>query len=155
MDNLGLSISSEEDMYEALTCEFNNTHDTFLPSLFQHKIKKSYELRVFYLDKQCYSMAIFSQSNSKTEVDFRNYDLEKPNRTIKYRLPQNLEYKIINLMKDLKLETGSLDFIKGEDGIYYFLEVNPLGQFKMVSAPCNYNLEYLVANFLIKKANSL
>ncbi|CEJ68525.1 hypothetical protein BN1195_00813 [Chryseobacterium oranimense G311] len=48
--------------------------------------------------------------------------------------------------------TGSIDMIKGRDGNYYFLEVNPSGQFRMTSLPCNYNLHFEVAKFL-KKIN--
>ena len=52
-------------------------------------------------------------------------------------------------MHDLKLKNGSIDIIKGIDNEYYFLEVNPVGQFGMVSKPCNYNIE----NFISKKLN--
>ena len=54
-------------------------------------------------------------------------------------------------MEDLKLETGSLDLIKTPDGRIVFLEVNPVGQFGMISKPCNYHLERKVAEFLIRK----
>jgi hypothetical protein len=37
------------------------------------------------------------------------------------------------------------------DGREVFLEVNPVGQFGMVSAPCNYHLEKKVAELLIRK----
>lgn len=122
--------------------------DTFFPSLFQEKIEKAYELRVFYLDAKCYSMAIFSQRNQQTAIDFRRYDTQKPNRTVPYQLPQGLEDKIHQLMQTLDLNTGSLDFIRSIEGEYVFLEVNPAGQFGMVSNPCNYYLEKKVAEFL-------
>lgn len=51
-------------------------------------------------------------------------------------------------MADLDLNCGSIDMILGNDGLYYFLEVNPVGQFGMVSGPCNYYLERKIANFL-------
>ena len=54
-------------------------------------------------------------------------------------------------MKKLKLETGSLDFIKTTDDRLVFLEVNPVGQFGMVSSPCNYYLEKKIAEYLIKQ----
>lgn len=49
--------------------------ETFFPSLFQTCIEKIYELRIFFLYDDFYPMAIFSQSNDKTKVDFRNYKL--------------------------------------------------------------------------------
>ena len=126
--------------------------DTFFPTLFQKAIDKAYEVRVFYLDGLCYSMAIFSQRNSKTKVDFRHYDHELPNRTVPYQLPKDVEAKIHALMQHLKLNSGSLDFIvEANIHQYYFLEVNPVGQFGMVSIPCNYYLEKKIATLLILK----
>ena len=53
-------------------------------------------------------------------------------------------------MQKLDLETGSIDLIKSTNGEYYFLEINPNGQFGMTSYPCNYNLEEKVALKLIQ-----
>lgn len=123
--------------------------NTFLPSLFQKTIEKQYELRVFFLEKALYAMAIFSQKNAKTKVDFRNYDNQKPNRTIPYQLPTIIQEKIFQLIDYLNLTTGSIDLIKSIDGAYIFLEINPVGQFGMVSYPCNYFLEKRIAQYLI------
>ena len=32
---------------------------------------------------------------------------------------------------------------------YYFLEINPVGQYGMVADPCNYELDKLIAKYLI------
>lgn len=126
----------------------------FSPSLIQEYIDKEIEIRVFYLDKKCYSMAIFSQNNEKTKLDFRNYDDKKPNRFVPYKLPERIEKQISDFMERIELNTGSLDMIKSiVDGKYYFLEVNPSGQFGMTSKPCNYNLHKKVADFLIENDN--
>ena len=45
----------------------------------QQYIDKLYGIRIFYLYGNFYSKAIFSQGNSKTRIDFRNYDSERPN----------------------------------------------------------------------------
>jgi ATP-GRASP peptide maturase of grasp-with-spasm system len=122
----------------------------FRPSLFQEKLAKEYEIRSFYLDGSFYSMAIFSQNNEKTNVDFRRYDKEKPNRKVSYKLPKNVEANLDKLMKSLHLNTGSIDIVKTIDGRFVFLEVNPAGQYGMTSYPCNYYLEKEIAEFLIK-----
>ncbi len=54
-------------------------------------------------------------------------------------------------MDKIGLNCGSIDMIRGTDGKYYFLEVNPNGQFGMVSSPCNLGLYKLVAETLIAK----
>ena len=56
-------------------------------------------------------------------------------------------------MKEVGLNSGSIDILKGTDGKYYFLEINPVGMFEFISAPCNYNFPKLIAQTLIKKQN--
>lgn len=119
--------------------------ETFFPSLFQSYIEKEFELRVFYLNGKTYTSAILSQLDEQTKVDFRNYNFNKPNRTPPYQISQDLEQKIILFMKKLNMNSGSLDFVIGQDEETYFLEVNPVGQFFQVSYPCNYFLEKEVA----------
>lgn len=115
--------------------------DRFFPSLVQQAIEKKMEIRVFYLYGKCYSMAIYSQNNKNTKTDFRNYDNKRPNRTVPFQLPSHMEHKLKNLMECLGFNTGSIDLILTPEGEYVFLEVNPEGQFGMVSHPCNYYLE--------------
>lgn len=122
----------------------------FMPSLTQEKIEKEFELRIFFLENQFFTMAIFSQSDRQTQTDFRKYNFGKPNRTVPYKLPVSIEAKLFKLMKKLGLNTGSIDMIFTKDKEYVFLEVNPSGQFGMVSKPCNYPLEKIIAGHLIK-----
>ncbi len=122
--------------------DFKSLPDYFFPILAQQKIDKLYEIRCFYLNGKIYSMAIFSQTNSQTNVDFRQYDTTRPNRTVPYNLPYAIEEKLIKLMHEMKLNTGSIDIIRSQNGEYIFLEVNPVGQFGMVSHPCNYYRTY-------------
>lgn len=127
----------------------NALPEKFPMSLFQGKIEKEYEIRSFFLNDEIFSMAIFSQSDDQTKIDFRRYNMEKPNRNVPYKLPEELEVMIKKFMITINYQTGSFDFIKGKDGKYYFLEINPIGQFGMVSSPCNYDLERKIAEFLM------
>ncbi|MCG8573887.1 MAG: grasp-with-spasm system ATP-grasp peptide maturase [Flavobacteriales bacterium] len=121
--------------------------DKFYPMMFQTEINKAFELRVFYLNGDCYSSAIFSQNDEKTKIDFRNYNFERPNRTPPFRLPGSFAKKITGLMEELKLNSGSIDLIVTTEGEFVFLEINPVGQFFQVSYPCNYYLEKRVAEY--------
>lgn len=122
--------------------------DRFMVSLFQEAVEKSFEVRSFYLDGEFFSTAIFSQNDEQTKIDFRNYNFEKPNRTPPFELPYELRASLDKLMKELNLNSGSIDLMVTENGDYVFLEVNPVGQFAQVSTPCNYNLEKKVALYL-------
>jgi ATP-GRASP peptide maturase of grasp-with-spasm system len=123
----------------------------FFPSLVQEAIEKKMEIRIFYLYGQFYSMAIYSQNNKNTKQDFRNYDHRRPNRTVPYKIPDELENKLSILMQELGFNMGSIDMILTPEGKYVFLEINPEGQFGMVSHPCNYYLERELALTFINK----
>lgn len=147
-------FSHKERIFVSYTTGFsrsdlNRVPGIFFPTIFQAKVEKRYELRVFYLDGKCFSMAIFSQENEQTKTDFRIYDFENPNRNVPYDLPVSEEDKIDRLMKKLGLNCGSVDLIRAVTGEYVFLEINPVGQFGMVSEPCNYFLEKKIAEHLI------
>lgn len=127
--------------------------ERFAPSLFQERVEKAYELRVFYLDGEFHAMAIFSQNDPQTRADFRQYNRERPNRNVPYRLRPEVAASLRLLMDELGLETGSIDLMVAPDGREVFLEINPVGQFGMVSKPCNYFLERKVAELLLRKAD--
>jgi len=126
-----------------------DSSDVFSPSLFQEQIQKKYEIRSFFLDGSFYSMAIFSQSDDQTAVDFRVYNHKNPNRTVPFQLPKSVEEKLLKVMNFFGLKSGSIDIIKTTDNRYVFLEINCSGQFGMVSHPCNYYLEKKMATKLI------
>jgi ATP-GRASP peptide maturase of grasp-with-spasm system len=133
--------------------EVESLPEVFYVTLFQEELQKDYELRVFCLDNELYAMAIFSQLDEKTKVDFRNYNVRRPNRVVPYTLPDEISAKVRHLMQILNLTNGSVDMVRTLDGSYVFLEVNPTGQFSMVSTPCNYHLEQRMADFLSKKSD--
>lgn len=128
------------------------TEQSYWYSLFQKEIPKRYELRIFYWLGKMYAMAIFSQMDKESELDFRNVDVNgsHPNRMVPYNLPKGIRLKLRKLMKTLKLESGSIDMIVTPENEYVFLEVNPVGQFNFVSELCNYYIEKDIAEFLAK-----
>ncbi|WP_289058382.1 grasp-with-spasm system ATP-grasp peptide maturase [uncultured Flavobacterium sp.] len=119
------------------------------PSLVMNLIEKRSEIRTFFMEGKFYSMIIFSQSSDQTSVDFRKYNEEKPNRTEPYKLPISIEQKLINIFTELGFNSGSVDLIIDDKDEFVFLEINPVGQYGMVSDPCNYNLDDLIAKYLI------
>lgn len=149
---LGPSMILFEDKTSVIYTEIiskKNIPKYFSPSLFQDKIEKKYELRIFYFDGKFWSMAIFSQLDSKTSVDFKQYKHENPNRTVPYKLPKNIEMKLKKLILKLQYNCCSIDMIVTLKNEFVFLEINPIGQFGMISIPCNYHFEKEIANFLM------
>lgn len=144
----------EKNLYSTYTSivernDIDNQNEIFFPSIFQENIEKKIEIRVFYFLKSFYSYAIFSSYNSNTTTDYRIYDYKYPNRIMKYELPIDIKLKLIDFMESLNLHTGSIDLIKNTDDEYFFLEVNPQGQFGGM-ADYGLNIENDLATYLIE-----
>jgi hypothetical protein len=145
-DNIGIEHNDRLIVQRVQRVNYKNIEESFFPSLFQNEIDKEYELRIFYLDGKCYTICFKSASD---DIDMRdNYSISEYEP---YKLPNAIEEKIIKFMDKMKLVSGSLDFIKSKDGNYYFLEVNPNGQYDWVSQYGGYNLHQKVAYFLSSK----
>ena len=127
----------------------NSVSEFFAPSLVQEYIEKEIEIRIFFIKKSYYAMAIFSQSDEKTKIDFRNYNEDRPNRSIPFILPPKILLKIKTFIKKMKLDTGSIDLILTPEGEYFFLEINPMGQYDWLSKDCNYYIDKKIAEILI------
>lgn len=121
------------------------------PSLLQQKVEKWVELRVFISYDKIFAMSIFSQNNEKTELDFRNYDRKRMNRMVPFKLPLEIEENVKRFMKKSGYDTGSIDLILSPNREYFFLEINPDGIFEMISQPCNYYIEKLIAEQILER----
>jgi glutathione synthase/RimK-type ligase-like ATP-grasp enzyme len=121
------------------------------PTFAQQYVEKKWEIRSFFLNGTFYSMAIFSQQNERTKVDFRNYDDERPNRCLPFKLPIIIEEKLKSLMSILGMNCGSFDIIYTPQKEYIFLEVNPMGQYQWLDRHCNYFIDRHIANQLLQK----
>jgi ATP-GRASP peptide maturase of grasp-with-spasm system len=126
----------------------NDLSSKFGLTFFQNQIEKKYEIRTFYLNGELFSIAMLSQLNEKTATDYRNYDAEKPNRSLPYLLPASVSSNLKRLIKKLKLDCCSVDFIVSPTNEHYFLEINPIGQFGNVSHHRNDFLEREIATIL-------
>lgn len=133
---------------------FDEVSEVFAPSLVQEYIEKEIEIRTFFIEENYYSMAIFSQNDEKTKIDFRNYNQSKPNRNIPFILPDDIVNKLKIFAKKMDYNTGSFDLILTPKGKYIFLEINPMGQYDWVSQDCNYYIDKKIAELLIKKTTN-
>ncbi|QQE77761.1 hypothetical protein GI364_17765 [Alicyclobacillus sp. SO9] len=96
------------------------------PAYIQKRIDKQYDLRVTVFGHTVFCVAIHSQEQEDTKLDWRRKQ-EDLKETV-FDLPQHIVDKCINLVKSLDLQYGAIDLILDTEGNYYFLEINPTGQ---------------------------
>ena len=122
--------------------------DRIVPSLFQSRVQKKFEVRVFFLFNKFYSLKIYSQNNNITALDYRKFAIGYKNRYERISIPNHLKEKLIQMTSVLNIKCCSIDFIVDKNNEYVFLEINPTGQFGWVSTHGNYFLEREIANML-------
>ncbi len=116
------------------------------PMIFQEYIPKAYELRVAYVDGQCFTGKI----QTPEITDWRQ---SKPSDVSwePYELPQAQQELLRHLMQKLQLHFGAIDLIVQADGRYVFLEVNPLGEWGMLEKDLDLPISSAIARGLIKR----
>jgi len=122
----------------------NMLPDNFAISLFQKRIICEFEIRVFYLLGNFYSMAIFP---SEKKVDIRQTFTDENTRMVPYKLPNKITQKLKKVLNEFKLNYCSIDLMFSDEE-YFFLEINPIGQVQFLNQSCNYYLEKKIADYL-------
>jgi hypothetical protein len=146
-----IAIRHQERLYvqRVQRTQTDELEDSFFPSFFQEEIQKDFEIRSFFLDGLFYSICF--QSNS-SNIDMRdNYSVSEYEP---FELPDNIEKKLVLIMRKLQLTSGSIDLIKSKSNKFYFLEVNPNGQYDWVSKYGGYYLDEKIARFLLSKTKN-
>ncbi|WP_067893392.1 hypothetical protein [Nocardia vaccinii] len=115
------------------------------PTTFQDYVQADCDLRVVWIDGVEWTVRIDSQSGVG-RVDSR---LDTSVDFIPERLPATVSKSIATVMGALGLTFGVLDIRLGTDGEYYFLEVNPQGQFAYLEIKTGLPIFRSLAGYLV------
>lgn len=97
------------------------------PVIFQRAIPRRAEYRVVYVGGRLFAHEILIHNQTVHGLPDWRLDLAAECRSC--ALPVEVETGIHRLMRRLDLSYGAIDFIEDDQGVFYFLEVNPQGQF--------------------------
>ena len=104
-----------------------------IPMIFQNHIAKKYDIRVIVVGSEVFVTAIESQNHEETKIDWRLSDCYKiPLTQYEITLPQKIKNLCLDITKSFNLRYSAIDLVLGKDGVYYFLELNPNGQWAWV-----------------------
>lgn len=101
------------------------------PVIAQRLVHKVLDIRVTVVGQSVFTASISSQGHDETRVDWRrgsNPDL--PHAV--HRLPAELEKRCVEFVRRLDLRFGAIDLVLDEAGAYWFLEINPNGQWAWI-----------------------
>lgn len=105
------------------------------PTLLQSLIPKKVDIRATVVGDQVFAVAIYSQDVDEARQDWRRADARSL-RHEPHELPKDLERKCVSLVEILGLQFGAIDLILTPEGEYFFLEINPNGQWAWIEEVC-------------------
>jgi glutathione synthase/RimK-type ligase-like ATP-grasp enzyme len=109
----------------------DQTAVSLAPVIYQREVRKAYDVRATVIGDRVFAAAIHSQDHDETKVDWRSGTrLDLRHEAIE--LPAAIAYKCLALTKRLDLRYGAIDLIADQDGRYWFLEINPNGQWAWI-----------------------
>lgn len=125
----------------------------YAPMVFQNEIEKAYELRIIYVNGQCFTGKIDTLGAAeKTRVDWRQSGANEY-QWQSYTLPDNIVSQLSQFMRLIGLSFGAIDMIVTPEGQYVFLEVNPCGEWGMLQKFLNLPIAQAIAQALDKKVS--
>ncbi|KXH85208.1 MvdC/MvdD family ATP grasp protein [Chryseobacterium kwangjuense] len=141
-ENLISTMIIEEDTLEHIS------DIAYCPMIFQPYIDKAYELRIVYIAGEFFTGMINNSENADWRLAQGDYAWSA------YELPENVKTGLSSMMEEMGLYMGAIDMIKGKDGAYYFLEVNPQGEWGMLQKELGFPIAEKIADNLIKRINT-
>jgi glutathione synthase/RimK-type ligase-like ATP-grasp enzyme len=114
-----------------------------VPYCFQELIFPKIDVRATVVSRSIFAAAIYAE-----DVDWRMNDY----RTLKHEiieLPKATEESCLKLMKSLGLQFGAIDLVIDQDNDYYFLEVNPAGQWLWIEDMVGLPITDALVNLLL------
>lgn len=117
------------------------------PSIFQSNITKEADIRVTVVGEKVFAARIESQKYTENEIDWR-----RGNNIIDHNyieLPTEIENKCVNFVKKLNLLFGAIDLVLDQEGNFYFLEINPNGQWAWIEKRLELPISNEIAKLLI------
>ena len=122
----------DEDCYDSIE---------LTPVYIQNYVQKSYEVRVTVIDDNYFAVKILSDNS----VDWRDGN----NQYELIDVPEEVRECIKMMMKDFQLRFGAIDYIVSNDGKWYFLEINPNGQWQWLESILNLSISDCIMKVLL------
>jgi hypothetical protein len=151
-DSLSLIFTSP---LEATTLDAMSDGDSIIPAIVQPRLEKEFDLRITVVGDSIFPAAILSQGHKETSVDWRTWDMcgvDLEHR--RANLPAALGAQCLELNRRLNLRFSCIDMVVTKDGEYYFLEVNPNGQWAWIEGMLNFPIRDSIIDLLLPGESS-
>lgn len=125
--------------------DLNNDILSLAPVFIQEYINPKIDIRATYVNGKIFPVEI-NDANMEISDDWRCHKKENLNY-IPTDIPDEIKRRLQVLMKILGLNFGGIDLIKNDDK-YYFIEVNPTGEWGWIVKNTDFKIDKEIVNYL-------
>ncbi len=126
----------------------------YSPMLFQHKITNQADIRSTVIGDKVLSAILYKNDRQYKGIDWRAKGNQLVDNWQPYQLPQDIETKLISLVKSYQLGYAACDFVLDENGIHQFLEINACGEWCWIAESTKLPFAETLADHLITMAEN-
>lgn len=117
------------------------------PVIFQEEVENSCDVRVTVIGNKAFSCEIHRTGTLSSEVDWRKGIAGNSLSYVPCKIP--IEDKCIELVQSMGLRFGAIDLVRDFNGNYWFMEINPNGQWGFIEEETGLPLSREMATILI------
>jgi len=117
-----------------------------MPVYLQKEIEKDCDVRATVVGNNIFAAKISSQEQEVSKIDWRKSESMLSHDKIK--IPEQIEKKCLMLCEKFNLDFAAIDFILDKKGQFWFLEINPNGQWAWIEILLNYPISDEIVNLL-------
>lgn len=142
-------VGDKESFVYTNIIKFEELYDYDLsttPVIIQEAIIPKIDVRVTVIENNVYSVTI-KKNNFGVDEDWRTIKNDLTYELI--NLPNSIKEKCIKLIKELNLYFGCIDLVL-KDNQYYFIEINPTGEWDWLMYNLNLDIDVKIADILTK-----
>ena len=119
--------------------------DHSAPAIYQEALEPKLDLRVTVVGEQVFSASIVDRTGESVSGDWRVQ--KEALRFLPHTLPQDIEQQCLMLTHKLGLSFGGIDLAL-RDGQYYFIEINPTGEWSWLVDSAGLEIDAAIADDL-------
>jgi len=120
------------------------------PTIFQEYLTGKIDYRLTIIGEHCYSVKVVRESDKGISKDWRIVK-----EGLKFQvceLPNDIEAKCVKIVRELGLVFGAIDLVE-IDGEFYFLEINPNGEWGWLQKECDLPIAETLVDYLSNGAS--
>lgn len=122
------------------------------PVIYQRHLPKSADVRVTVVGEEVFAAAIHSQAHPSAMTDWRQTSEDLVHAPI--ALPPTVRTACLSLVRHLGLAFGAIDLVLTPQQEFYFLEINPSGQWLWIEDRLGYPISNRIAAWLMREQES-